>query len=41
MGIALSMFGKEADADTLIEQLLRDKDPLLRYSGVYTVAMVL
>ena len=39
MGIALSMLGKEEEADTLIEQLLRDKDPLLRYGGVYTIAL--
>jgi 26S proteasome regulatory subunit N2 len=39
MGIALSMLGQEEQADTMIEQLLRSKDPLLRYGGVYTVAL--
>jgi hypothetical protein len=31
--------GKEEEADALAEQLLRDKDPLLRYGGVYTLAL--
>ncbi|KAI8838641.1 armadillo-type protein [Chytridium lagenaria] len=39
IGIALIMYGKEEGADGLIEQLLLDKDPVLRYSGIYTVAM--
>ncbi|KAJ3111018.1 proteasome regulatory particle base subunit [Phlyctochytrium bullatum] len=39
IGIALIMYGKEEGADSLIEQLCTDKDPILRYSGIYTVAM--
>ncbi|KAL1925244.1 uncharacterized protein VTP21DRAFT_127 [Calcarisporiella thermophila] len=39
MGMALVMYGREEQADTLIEQLCRDKDPILRYGGIYTVAM--
>lgn len=39
MGIALMMYEREEQADTLIEQLTRDKDPLIRYGGMYTVAM--
>ncbi|CAH0479966.1 unnamed protein product [Peronospora belbahrii] len=39
MGIALMMYEREELADALIEQLTRDKDPLIRYGGMYTVAM--
>ncbi|KAJ3305763.1 proteasome regulatory particle base subunit, partial [Blyttiomyces sp. JEL0837] len=39
MGIALVFYGKEEQADGLIEQLCADKDPILRYSGIFTVAM--
>ncbi|KAJ3194238.1 proteasome regulatory particle base subunit [Irineochytrium annulatum] len=39
IGIALIMYGKEEGADTIIQQLCMDKDPILRYSGIYTVAM--
>jgi len=33
------MFGREEEADTLIEQLSDDKDPILRYGGMYTIGM--
>jgi len=33
------MYGREAQADALIDQLLLDKDPILRYGGMYTIAM--
>lgn len=39
MGIALMMYEREEQADALIEQLTRDKDPLIRYGGIYTIAM--
>ncbi|EFA76166.1 26S proteasome regulatory subunit S1 [Heterostelium album PN500] len=39
MGLAFLMYGKEEAADTLIEQLITDKDPLLRYGGMYCIAM--
>ncbi|XP_070537971.1 26S proteasome non-ATPase regulatory subunit 1-like isoform X2 [Ptychodera flava] len=39
LGIALTMFGRLEEADALIESLSRDKDPLLRASGMHTVAM--
>ncbi|KAJ0392565.1 hypothetical protein P43SY_010509 [Pythium insidiosum] len=39
MGIALMMYECEEHADALIEQLLRDKDPLVRYGGIYATAM--
>ncbi|OQR88690.1 26S proteasome non-ATPase regulatory subunit, partial [Thraustotheca clavata] len=39
MGIALMLYGREEHADTLIEQLTRDKDPIIRYGGIYSIAM--
>lgn len=33
------MYGRLEEADTLVEQLCRDKDPILRRSGMYTIAM--
>eukprot|EP01102_Stenamoeba_stenopodia_P013510 TRINITY_DN4394_c0_g1_i1.p1 TRINITY_DN4394_c0_g1~~TRINITY_DN4394_c0_g1_i1.p1 ORF type:complete len:951 (-),score=235.34 TRINITY_DN4394_c0_g1_i1:34-2886(-) len=39
MGIALVMYGREEEADTLIEQLTLDKDPILRYGGMYTIGL--
>ncbi|XP_077988315.1 26S proteasome non-ATPase regulatory subunit 1-like [Glandiceps talaboti] len=39
LGIALTMFGRLEEADALIESLSRDKDALLRASGMHTVAM--
>lgn len=33
------MYGRLEEADTLIESLCRDKDPILRRSGMYTVGM--
>lgn len=39
IGIALLMYGKEDMADTLIETLLDEQEPILRYGGVYTIAL--
>ncbi|KAI8897971.1 armadillo-type protein [Globomyces pollinis-pini] len=39
LGMALIMFGREDAAEPFIEQLCSDKDPILRYGGIYTVAM--
>ncbi|KAI0492395.1 hypothetical protein KFK09_026666 [Dendrobium nobile] len=39
LGIALTVYGREEEADTLIEQLTRDQDPILRYGGMYALAM--
>ncbi|OBZ82826.1 26S proteasome non-ATPase regulatory subunit 1 [Choanephora cucurbitarum] len=39
IGIPFIMYGKEEKADTVIQQLLEDKDPVLRYGGIYTIAM--
>uniref|UniRef100_A0A3Q1IJ08 26S proteasome non-ATPase regulatory subunit 1 n=1 Tax=Anabas testudineus TaxID=64144 RepID=A0A3Q1IJ08_ANATE len=39
VGIAMVMYGRMEEADALIESLCRDKDPILRRSGMYTVGM--
>ncbi|CAO3682175.1 unnamed protein product [Umbelopsis ramanniana] len=39
IGMSMIMYGKEEQADTLIQELVNDKDPVLRYGGIYTVAM--
>ncbi|KAK4048833.1 proteasome regulatory particle base subunit [Microbotryomycetes sp. JL221] len=39
IGISFLMFGKEEEADGLIETLLGDADAILRYGGIYTIAM--
>lgn len=33
------MYGREEEADTLIEQMTRDQDPILRYGGMYALAL--
>jgi 26S proteasome regulatory subunit N2 len=39
VGISLVMYGRSEEADPLIESLIRDKDHILRRSGMYTIAM--
>ncbi|KAH7166310.1 armadillo-type protein [Dactylonectria macrodidyma] len=39
IGMALIMFGRQEGADILIEGLLNDPDPTLRYGGIMTVAL--
>lgn len=39
IGIALIMYGRHEGADVLIEQLLLDKDPILRYGAMYTIGL--
>jgi len=39
IGIALIMYGAEDDADDLIERLASDKDPILRYGAMFTIAL--
>ena len=33
------MYGREEGADTLIEQMTRDQDPIIRYGGMYVIGM--
>lgn len=39
MGMALIMYGRQEGADVLIDGLLNDPDPTLRYGGIMTVAL--
>ena len=39
ISLALIAFQKEQEAEGLINQLLNDKDGLLRYGGMYTMAL--
>ena len=39
IGIALCMFGRQEESRTLVETLIVDKDPILRRSAMYTIAM--
>jgi 26S proteasome regulatory subunit N2 len=39
IGIALVYYDREEEADIVIEQLLLDKDPLLRYGAMYTIGL--
>ena len=39
IGCALIMYGQEEAADTLIEMLAGDKDPILRYGGMFAIGM--
>lgn len=39
LGMALIMYGRQEGADVMIEGLLNDPDPTLRYGGILTVAM--
>ena len=38
MGVALIMYGREEQSDTLVSTLLHDQDPILRYAAQYTLA---
>ena len=39
LGIAIAMLGRQEEADTMIEQLTGDKDPVIRYGGAFAVAL--
>ena len=39
IGISLLFYGKEEMAEAMIDTLLADKDAILRYGGVYTIAL--
>jgi 26S proteasome regulatory subunit N2 len=38
VGIALCMYGREEEADSLVTSLLHEQDPILRYGAMYTIA---
>lgn len=37
ISLALTMYGKEEQADTLIEQMIRSKDSIMRYGGMFAI----
>lgn len=39
MGIALLNYAKEEAADTIIDTLIEEQDPILRYGGAFTIAL--
>ncbi|KAF9229179.1 26S proteasome regulatory complex non-ATPase subcomplex Rpn2/Psmd1 subunit [Gyrodon lividus] len=39
MGLAFVFYGRQEEADETLRSLLAEKDPILRYGGVYTLAL--
>jgi 26S proteasome regulatory subunit N2 len=39
VGLALSCYGREEEADALVETLSRDADPILRYGGAFAAGL--
>lgn len=39
LAVAMMVYGKEESADVIIEQLMRDRDPIVRYGAMYAIAM--
>jgi 26S proteasome regulatory subunit N2 len=39
IGLALVWYGKEEKADAMIDQLMADKDAILRYGGIHAIAL--
>ncbi|KZT30619.1 26S proteasome regulatory complex non-ATPase subcomplex Rpn2/Psmd1 subunit [Neolentinus lepideus HHB14362 ss-1] len=39
IGLALIYYGRQEEADGMVKTLLEEKDPILRYGGVYTLAL--
>lgn len=39
LAIAMMVYGKEEGGDNVIEMLVRDRDPIIRYGGMYATAM--
>lgn len=39
LGIALIVYGREEEADTLTKQMTRDQDLILRYGGMYALVL--
>lgn len=38
-GIALSIYGREEEVDTLIEQMTQDQDPIFPYGDMYALTL--
>jgi len=39
IGLACTYYGREETADAMIDQLISDKDPILRYGGMFMIGM--
>ncbi|KAI0778468.1 26S proteasome regulatory complex non-ATPase subcomplex Rpn2/Psmd1 subunit [Trametes elegans] len=39
IGLALIFYGRQEEADDMVKLLMAEKDPILRYGGVYTLAL--
>jgi 26S proteasome regulatory subunit N2 len=39
IGLGLIMYGREEESDALVDQLMQDKDPILRYGAAYVIGM--
>jgi 26S proteasome regulatory subunit N2 len=39
ISLAMLMYGKEESADTLIEQMVRSKDAIMRYGGMFAIGL--
>ncbi|KAI0375292.1 26S proteasome regulatory complex non-ATPase subcomplex Rpn2/Psmd1 subunit [Pilatotrama ljubarskyi] len=39
IGLALIFYGRQEEADEMVKLLMAEKDPILRYGGVYTLAL--
>jgi len=39
ISLAMTMYGKEESADVLIEQMIKSKDSIMRYGGMYAIGL--
>ncbi|KAK9844017.1 hypothetical protein WJX81_001983 [Elliptochloris bilobata] len=39
LGLAFIMYAREEGAETLVEQMTRDQDPILRFGGMYVIGL--
>ena len=39
LGLAITVYGLEEEAEAMIEQMVRDQDPIIRYGGIFAVGL--
>ncbi len=39
LGLAVISYGREEEAETMIESMTRDQDPIIRYGGMFTIGL--
>lgn len=39
ISLAMLMYGKEESADVLIEQMIKSKDAIMRYGGMFAIGL--